>query len=174
MAKNVKQGDQLGQGRTPSEYKIDPDRLGLTGASAGGHLASLVAVTADDKTAVKAVGVFFPPTDFLDYRGQKIDVSTPPAIEQIATAQRVRLARAARPVSGSELVEEADRDQPRAAGRRQGPAVFDHPRRRRPAGAPGAIGEAAGRPEGRRRAGRADRQERRRRIPGRRFTKKCR
>ena len=62
-------------------YGIDPDKLGLTGPSAGGHLAALTAVTAeagtpDDKNAllrhstdVKAVGVFFPPTDFLDWDG---------------------------------------------------------------------------------------------------------
>src|SRR5437867_2920180 len=31
-----------------SEYKIDPERLGLTGASAGGHLATLAAVTAEE------------------------------------------------------------------------------------------------------------------------------
>ncbi len=61
------------------EYGIDPDRLGLTGASAGGHLASLTALTAHDETTadgkkattgdtrVKAVAVFFPPTDFLTY-----------------------------------------------------------------------------------------------------------
>ena len=54
-------------------YKIDPARLGLTGASAGGHLACLAAVRPDDAngeqpdTRVKAAGVFFPPTDFLMY-----------------------------------------------------------------------------------------------------------
>jgi len=53
-----------------AEYKIDPDRLGLTGASAGGHLATLAAVTADKSTQVKAAAVFFPPTDFLDWDGQ--------------------------------------------------------------------------------------------------------
>src|ERR1035441_5011204 len=31
-----------------AEYKIDPDRLGLTGASAGGHLATLAAVTPEE------------------------------------------------------------------------------------------------------------------------------
>jgi acetyl esterase/lipase len=67
------------------DYGIDPDRLGLMGASAGGHLACLAAVTADDGTAksenagkvagtrVKAVAVFFPPTDFLDFGGKAID-----------------------------------------------------------------------------------------------------
>jgi acetyl esterase/lipase len=67
------------------DYKIDPDRLGLMGASAGGHLACLAAVTAGNgneeskgenestSTRVKAVAVFFPPTDFLDFSGKAID-----------------------------------------------------------------------------------------------------
>lgn len=73
--------------RHAGEYQIDPDGLGLTGASAGGHLASLVAVTAhetrdvataavkgESDTTVKAVGVFFPPTDLLHYGGVDVDV----------------------------------------------------------------------------------------------------
>src|SRR5690606_26069346 len=72
------------------EYQIDPDRLGMTGASAGGHLASLAAVTAEggvatkpdnadakkkkgNDTRVKAVAVFFPPTDFLNFGGTTVD-----------------------------------------------------------------------------------------------------
>jgi acetyl esterase/lipase len=67
------------------DYKIDRSRLGLMGASAGGHLACLAAVTADDgkadasngdkmaDTRVKAVAVFFPITDFLNYDGKAID-----------------------------------------------------------------------------------------------------
>lgn len=51
------------------QYGIDMGRIGLTGASAGGHLASLLAVKnlssdvrcAADVASVKAVGVFFPP-----------------------------------------------------------------------------------------------------------------
>mgnify|MGYP000998565202 FL=1 len=66
-----------------SEYGIDPDRLGLTGASAGGHLALLAGMCVEppdpdaeeplDKlgTGVKAVGVFCPATDFLDWNGKK-------------------------------------------------------------------------------------------------------
>ena len=54
------------------EYGIAPDRIGMMGASAGGHLACLTAVTngnsdihpGDDMATVKAVAVFFPPTDF--------------------------------------------------------------------------------------------------------------
>lgn len=64
-----------------ADYGIDPKRLGLTGASAGGHLATLAALTpadaeADAKdpllrfdTRVQAVGVLFPPTDFINWRG---------------------------------------------------------------------------------------------------------
>jgi acetyl esterase/lipase len=65
------------------DYSIDAERLGLMGASAGGHLACLATVTADDgngaggqpatSTRVKAAAVFFPPTDFLNYGGKAID-----------------------------------------------------------------------------------------------------
>lgn len=61
------------------QYKIDPNRIGITGASAGGHL-SLMQGTAgtlgkpDAKdpidrlsSRVQAVACFFPPTDFLNY-----------------------------------------------------------------------------------------------------------
>ncbi len=60
------------------EYGIDRRKLGLCGASAGGHLACLAAVTATDDdgdkpgTRVKAVAVFFPPTDFTDWGGVKV------------------------------------------------------------------------------------------------------
>jgi acetyl esterase/lipase len=68
------------------DYGIDPDRLGLMGASAGGHLACLAAVTAKGEkpsiwrftqptdTRVKAVAVFFPPADFLNWNGKPIDL----------------------------------------------------------------------------------------------------
>lgn len=69
-----------------AEYGVDPDRLGMTGASAGGHLATLAALTPLDanpdaknplerfSTRVRAVGVFFPPTDFVNWKeGQRGD-----------------------------------------------------------------------------------------------------
>jgi acetyl esterase/lipase len=69
------------------KYKIDPNKLGLTGASAGGHLATLAALTpvagdtaARNKierhdTTVAAVAVFFPPTDFLEWNeGKMVDL----------------------------------------------------------------------------------------------------
>jgi acetyl esterase/lipase len=83
MAAHVKTGIRyLKQHAT--EYKIDVDRLGLTGASAGGHLAALVAVTPEEgnadaasplkqNTRLKAAAIFFPPTDFLDWNGKPAD-----------------------------------------------------------------------------------------------------
>jgi acetyl esterase/lipase len=70
-----------------AEYSIDPERLGLTGASAGGHLALLTAIAPEEgksdssspalrqSTKVKATAVFFPPTDFLDWDGQPADLA---------------------------------------------------------------------------------------------------
>src|SRR2546426_227049 len=70
-----------------AEYKIDPERLGITGASAGGHLATLAAVTPEEakpeasslllrqSTKVKAAAIFFPPTDFLDWDGKPADLT---------------------------------------------------------------------------------------------------
>jgi acetyl esterase/lipase len=61
------------------KYRIDPDRIGIYGGSAGGHL-SLMQGTAGDggdpkakdpvdrvSSRVQAVACFFPPTDFLNY-----------------------------------------------------------------------------------------------------------
>ena len=61
------------------QYGINPDRLGLTGASAGGHLASLATMKPQEGSAdasdpimkhdtrVAAVAIFFPPTNFLQW-----------------------------------------------------------------------------------------------------------
>ena len=61
------------------DYGIDPDRIGVTGASAGGHLSLMLgtAGTEGDPNAkdpvdrvssrVQAVACLFPPTDFLNY-----------------------------------------------------------------------------------------------------------
>ena len=50
-----------------AEYGIDPERLGITGFSAGGHLGALAALEqrpgAD--TALRAAGLFFPPSDLV-------------------------------------------------------------------------------------------------------------
>ena len=61
------------------DYGIDPDRLGIYGASAGGHLSLMQGAAGDagdpnakdpvDRASsrVQAVACFFPPTDFLNY-----------------------------------------------------------------------------------------------------------
>jgi acetyl esterase/lipase len=76
MLENVRTGIRWVKANA-EEYGIDPERIGITGASAGGHLASLAAVlpvTGDPDarnplmrhgTEVAAAGVFFPPTHFL-------------------------------------------------------------------------------------------------------------
>lgn len=63
------------------KFGIDPERIGITGASAGGHL-SLTVATADDKinlsapdpvdrvsSRVQAIAILFPPTDLLNWGG---------------------------------------------------------------------------------------------------------
>ncbi|MBX3178519.1 MAG: prolyl oligopeptidase family serine peptidase [Candidatus Hydrogenedentes bacterium] len=66
-------------------WNIDPARLGIFGVSAGGHIAALTALSPQPPepksrlpwyrhgTGVAAVGLFFPPTDLLDYGGQPFD-----------------------------------------------------------------------------------------------------
>lgn len=61
------------------KYGVDPDRIGITGGSAGGHLSLMMGTTGDDgnptasdpvekvSSRVQCVACFFPPTDFLNY-----------------------------------------------------------------------------------------------------------
>ena len=61
------------------EFKVDGDKIGITGASAGGHLSLMLGCAGcegDPKakdpvdrasSCVQAVACFFPPTDFLNY-----------------------------------------------------------------------------------------------------------
>src|SRR5262249_26205854 len=67
---------------TAKEHGIDPDRLGIAGGSAGGHLSLMIGTAGDagdakatarveqQSSRVQAVACFFPPTDFLNY-GEK-------------------------------------------------------------------------------------------------------
>jgi len=64
------------------DYLIEPDRIGITGASAGGHLSLMQGTAGDlgnakshdpverESSRVQAVACLFPPTDFLNYGGQ--------------------------------------------------------------------------------------------------------
>jgi acetyl esterase/lipase len=83
MLSNLKTGIRWVKAHA-QDYGIDPDRLGIAGASAGGHLASLAITTAEDgnpkakdeldryDTRVKAAVIFFPPTDFLEWGDVKV------------------------------------------------------------------------------------------------------
>jgi len=63
-----------------SEYKIDPANIGISGASAGGHLSLMMGTTGDDgnpsgkdsvdrvSSRVQAVACFFPPADLLNWK----------------------------------------------------------------------------------------------------------
>jgi len=62
-----------------ADHGIDPNRIGVTGGSAGGHLSLMLGTTGDggdpkasdpvdrQSSRVQAVACFFPPTDFLNY-----------------------------------------------------------------------------------------------------------
>jgi acetyl esterase/lipase len=64
------------------DYGVDPNHIGLSGASSGGHLALMAALTADDGKAdakdpvdrvssrPQAVVAWFPPTDLINYGGE--------------------------------------------------------------------------------------------------------
>lgn len=84
-----------------TDFGIDPDKIGITGLSSGGHLALMVA-TADEKpvtgsrdavdrvsSRVQAIAVFYPPTDFLNY-GQA--GFSPAAMQAVLTATGVAAA----------------------------------------------------------------------------------
>jgi hypothetical protein len=61
------------------DYGIDPERIGITGGSAGGHLSLMMGTAGDNgnpkakdpvdrvSSKVQCVACFFPPTDFLNY-----------------------------------------------------------------------------------------------------------
>ena len=70
-----------------NNYHINGNHLGITGASSGGHLSLMVGLSDDridsaskdpvDKISarVQAVAVFYPPTDFLNWGGEKMNLS---------------------------------------------------------------------------------------------------
>jgi acetyl esterase/lipase len=106
------------------EYGVDPNRIGISGGSAGGHLSLMIAAqgaagksdAADpvekESSGVQAVAIFFPPTDFLNYgeaghnvfQDMQTDKLNPfaPAIPITATTpkeERERLAREESPMT---------------------------------------------------------------------------
>ena len=69
-----------------AKYNIDPKRIGVTGGSAGGHLAQFLGVTAgvkefegegnlDQSSSVSCVVNFFGPSDFTKSYGKSVDAA---------------------------------------------------------------------------------------------------
>lgn len=68
-----------------ADYAIDPNRLGVSGGSAGGHLSLMLGTRGGpgnpgaqdpidrESSAVRCVACFFPPTDFLNYGKPGVD-----------------------------------------------------------------------------------------------------
>jgi acetyl esterase/lipase len=85
------------------EFGIDPQRIGVTGGSAGGHLSLMLGAAGDNgnpratdavertPSRVQAVACFFPPTDFLNYGEKgKIAFSEDGVLANFRTAIDVR------------------------------------------------------------------------------------
>lgn len=64
--------------------RIDPDRVGVAGESAGGHLAAMAALTGTGPTAVQAAAVLYGVTDLRDFDG--VEQSTTEEVQQTPEA----------------------------------------------------------------------------------------
>jgi len=105
-----------------AEYGVNPNRIGIAGASSGGHLSLSIGAFGVDglpnapdpvdraSSAVQAIACFFPPTDFLNYGKEginalKVDVLKPfwPAFgtgDATSAEERERVARLDSPIYG--------------------------------------------------------------------------
>jgi acetyl esterase/lipase len=81
-----------------ADWEIDPDRLGITGGSAGGHLSCLQGcgpLPPDEKSPdpaqhasskVQAVACLFPPTDFLNWGEKNLNALDVPSMTPFVAA----------------------------------------------------------------------------------------
>jgi acetyl esterase/lipase len=81
-----------------ARFEIDGGKIAITGGSAGGHLSLLQAtkpspgkrlsLDAIERASgrVQAAAVLFPPTDFLNYRGEGKNIMDDPALDPFAAA----------------------------------------------------------------------------------------
>ena len=46
------------------QFKVDPNRIAISGESAGGHIVAMIGARYADELHIKAVVPFYPPADF--------------------------------------------------------------------------------------------------------------
>ena len=84
-----------------SRYGLDPQRIGVSGESAGGHLAALLGTT-EGSPKIRAVFAMYPPTDLVELSGESKSSDEPSDIEKLLGGpiqQKLALAAEASPVT---------------------------------------------------------------------------
>jgi acetyl esterase/lipase len=84
--------------RHARELHLDPRAIHLAGASAGAHLAALLALE-EGRANVRAVLLLYPPTDLTAYAGQKLRFGYIPLLLGGSIADKRALAREASPIN---------------------------------------------------------------------------
>jgi acetyl esterase/lipase len=84
--------------RHARELHVDPRAIYLSGASAGAHLAALLALE-PGRENVRAVLLLYPPTDLMAYAGQKLRFGYIPLLLGGSIADKRALAREASPIN---------------------------------------------------------------------------
>lgn len=86
-----------------AEYRIDPNRIAISGESAGGHLALLAAVDPDPGTEVAAAVIFYGPWDLTNqyhFHGDKMGAGMGGLFQsQVFDAPTIAKLRAASPIT---------------------------------------------------------------------------
>ena len=83
---------------TPRGFPFDPDRVGVWGQSAGGHLAAMAGLVGDSRSAVHAVVTISGPTDLLR-GGGAMRIDRPSPVTALVWGSQLDQLRAASPVA---------------------------------------------------------------------------